>query len=263
MLEEVRPKPPKPSEIESVDSLLEPMLIAARLGNPLEPPLLEIIRPLGFESFVYGLIAGDGPSRDSKAYIWTNQPEHWVRAYDANAYLEVDPRVLGAWSRQSPFFWDGARCRRDPRTAQFIKHAAQYGICSGVMISFSLGNNSRAGFALNSPVSPVTNQRHLEMTRSLGTTMVLASRIHDLFMSHYVNRGIPPMQQGAPLSPRERQCLELAARGMTSGDIGIKLGIACRTVNYHFGNVLSKLGVLNRNEAIAKAVAQGLIQFSG
>jgi DNA-binding CsgD family transcriptional regulator len=82
-------------------------------------------------------------------------------------------------------------------------------------------------------------------------------------MAHFINRGVPPTQQGAPMSPRERQCLELAARGMTSGDIGIKLGITCRTVNFHFGNILSKLGVLNRNEAIAKAVSQGMIQFSG
>ncbi len=263
MLDDLRPKLPKLCVIESVDELLEPMLAAARLGTPLEPPLLQIIRPLGFESFFYGLTTGDGPSRDCKTYVWTNQPESWVRAYDANAYLEVDPRILGAWNRRSPFLWDAAKCRRDPRTARFLRHAAEYGICSGVMISFSLGNNSRAGFALNSPISPVTNQRHLEITRNLGTVMVLASRLHDLFMSHYVNRGVPPMQQGAPLSARERQCLQLAARGMTSGDIGIKLGIACRTVNYHFGNVLSKLGVLNRNEAIAKAVSQGLIQFSG
>jgi DNA-binding CsgD family transcriptional regulator len=47
---------------------------------------------------------------------------------------------------------------------------------------------------------------------------------------------------------------------MTSPDIGMKLGITERTVNFHFSNLFSKLGVLNRNEAIAKATAQGIVR---
>jgi hypothetical protein len=50
-----------------------------------------------------------------------------------------------------------------------------------------------------------------------------------------------------------------AAHGMTSADIAVKLGIAERTVNFHFGNLISKLGVLNRTEAIATAVSRGLV----
>ncbi len=61
---------------------------------------------------------------------------------------------------------------------------------------------------------------------------------------------------------RERQCLDLASNGMTSADIGVKLGIAERTVNFHFGNVFAKLGVLNRAEAIAQAWAKQLLPLS-
>jgi LuxR family quorum-sensing transcriptional regulator LasR len=68
------------------------------------------------------------------------------------------------------------------------------------------------------------------------------------------------MQQGSPLSPRECQCLTLAAHGMTSIDIGLKLSITERTVNFHFSNIISKLGVLNRHEAIAMGVAHGLVR---
>jgi DNA-binding CsgD family transcriptional regulator len=89
--------------------------------------------------------------------------------------------------------------------------------------------------------------------------MVFVARFHDLFMTNVVNRGLPPAQRGVPLSPRELECLQLAAHGMTSADIGIKLGIAERTANYHFANILSKLDVLNRHEAIAKGMSLGLI----
>ncbi len=57
------------------------------------------------------------------------------------------------------------------------------------------------------------------------------------------------------LTPRERECVSFAARGMTSADIGAKLGITERTVNFHFGNITTKLGVLNRAEAIVRALA--------
>ena len=62
------------------------------------------------------------------------------------------------------------------------------------------------------------------------------------------------------LTHRERQCLGMAANGLTSGDIGGKLGIAERTVNFHMGNVLRKMAALNRTEVIAKALARGVLQ---
>ena len=46
---------------------------------------------------------------------------------------------------------------------------------------------------------------------------------------------------------------------MTSIDIGEKLTITDRTVNFHFSNIISKLGVLNRKEAIAMGMAHELI----
>ena len=57
------------------------------------------------------------------------------------------------------------------------------------------------------------------------------------------------------LSNRERQCLTLAARGMTSADIGLKLDISARTVSFHLSNVIQKLGALNRYEAISLALS--------
>ena len=61
------------------------------------------------------------------------------------------------------------------------------------------------------------------------------------------------------LTEKERMCLSLSANGQTSADIGLKLGITPRTVNFHFSNILKKLGALNRQEAIAKAVRANLL----
>ena len=53
-----------------------------------------------------------------------------------------------------------------------------------------------------------------------------------------IDIGFPPCRlpsPGAPLSPREVEWLKLSSRGLMSLNIGAKLGISERTVNFHFG----------------------------
>jgi DNA-binding CsgD family transcriptional regulator len=261
MLGQVRPRIPPAGEIESIDALLEPMLRAARAGEQLEPPLLEIARSFGFESFVYGISTASRPDRDSRNYVWTSLPSAWVQAYDENAYIEVDPRISIGLQRASPFLWDAAAISGPSRVRRFLAHAAEYGIRSGVVVAFHGLDQSRIAFGLNSSVSPVSPQRRAEVEGQLGTLMILGTRLHDLFLSEVVDRGAPPIAQGKPLSRRERQCLEMAARGLASADIGIKLGITERGANYHFGNIRSKLSALSRSEAIAKAITLGIVRL--
>jgi DNA-binding CsgD family transcriptional regulator len=90
--------------------------------------------------------------------------------------------------------------------------------------------------------------------------MLFSTSFHDFFMASLVDTEYDLMTRVAPLSVRERQCLELAARGMTSNDIGDKLGITERTANFHVGNIIRKTGVLNRKEAIAVAIARGWVK---
>jgi DNA-binding NarL/FixJ family response regulator len=61
------------------------------------------------------------------------------------------------------------------------------------------------------------------------------------------------------LTAREKDVLTWAARGKTSAEIAIILGIAKRTINFHCDNAMKRLDVINRTQAVAKAVAEGLI----
>jgi DNA-binding NarL/FixJ family response regulator len=62
------------------------------------------------------------------------------------------------------------------------------------------------------------------------------------------------------LSAREREVLELAARGGRNKAIAEALGISVRTVEGHFNSILGKLGVASRIEAVLYAVAHGWVQ---
>ncbi len=61
------------------------------------------------------------------------------------------------------------------------------------------------------------------------------------------------------LSRREREVLELAARGMRNKAIADRLAISMRTVEGHFNSILAKLSVSSRLEAVLWAVSHGWI----
>jgi DNA-binding NarL/FixJ family response regulator len=60
------------------------------------------------------------------------------------------------------------------------------------------------------------------------------------------------------LTPREREVLDLIARGLSNKRIARELGISEKTVKTHVGHVLSKLDVTDRTQAALHAVRAGL-----
>lgn len=63
----------------------------------------------------------------------------------------------------------------------------------------------------------------------------------------------------APLTMREKTCLQWAAAGKTSYETGIILCISSRTVDFHIFNACAKLGVHSRQAAIAIALELRLL----
>lgn len=63
------------------------------------------------------------------------------------------------------------------------------------------------------------------------------------------------------LTGREIEVLQLVARGMTSKSIGEELFISENTVKNHIRNILDKLGLHSRNEAVLYAVRENLISI--
>ncbi len=61
------------------------------------------------------------------------------------------------------------------------------------------------------------------------------------------------------LTEREREVLTWVGRGKTSAEIAIILGISERTVNFHCDQAMRRLDVINRIQAVAKAIERGII----
>ncbi len=63
------------------------------------------------------------------------------------------------------------------------------------------------------------------------------------------------------LSSRELEVLALVAKGLSNKEIGAALDVAEGTIKVHLKNILAKLGVSDRTQAILVAVKRGIIRL--
>ncbi|MGH2734773.1 MAG: response regulator transcription factor [Actinomycetota bacterium] len=72
-----------------------------------------------------------------------------------------------------------------------------------------------------------------------------------------------PNSRGNRLTPRELEVLELIGRGLSNREIGAALHIELATVKNHVHNLLEKLNVRRRTEAIARLRDAGFVDRAG
>ena len=226
--------------------------IAACARAPGRETFAALAASFGFDGVSY-IVLGASTAQPRIVEHWSSCGTAWSARYAARGYHLVDPRVTLTRHRAIPVAWDERIAGRSPRTSEFLLDASRHDLRGGIAWSSLDARIGRAVVAWDCKRPDAAHRA------SLGTIALLAGLVHEALVVHC--SASPPACGRSTLTERERECLALVARGMTSADAGIKLGITTRTANFHIGNVMAKLGAVNRGEAIARAVAADLVSL--
>jgi len=99
---------------------------------------------------------------------------------------------------------------------------------------------------------------------------MVAKQVVDIIRAvHAGRRGIPPaiaatLAEHTPrieLTPRETEVLSLVAKGLSNAQVAERIGRTEGTVKVHLRNILQKLGVHDRTEAVTAALRRGFIRL--
>jgi DNA-binding NarL/FixJ family response regulator len=89
------------------------------------------------------------------------------------------------------------------------------------------------------------------------------SRVSELVLAGFLSGDLPRPEEelppGAPLTPREREVLQLLAEGKSNKDVAAALGIGLKTVETHRMNLMAKLGLHSVVDLVRYAIRNGIV----
>jgi DNA-binding NarL/FixJ family response regulator len=97
-------------------------------------------------------------------------------------------------------------------------------------------------------------------TVAAGESLLAPSITRRLIERHLHSQAVVSESRLAALSPREREILELVARGQSNTEIASHLFISVPTVKSHVASVLAKLGLRDRVQAVVLAYETGFVR---
>jgi DNA-binding NarL/FixJ family response regulator len=111
-------------------------------------------------------------------------------------------------------------------------------------------------------VKDASRDRILEGIREVAAGSALASpsvtqRLIERFAANPGSRTPPPELER--LTSREREVLTLVARGRSNAELAAELFVSEKTAKTHVSNILAKLGVRDRVQAVVLAYEAGLV----
>lgn len=180
----------------------------------------------------------------------------WLDYYINRNLARYDPVVERVLELRHPLVWNNSLVDTlsSDKHRQFPQLTRRFGVSGGLVYPFPLLPGVKQDFIL---YALADGEKISELSNNI---YLISSLLHypcEAIRRLYNERHKPAVEH--PLTARERQVLEWASQGKTSQEIALILSISERTVKFHLTNTYEKLGVINRQQAITKAIHNQLL----
>lgn len=190
-----------------------------------------------------------------KALRLHNYPSGWQDWYDAQTLGLSDPIHRASHRTARGFFWREvgdliamSRCDED-----LLDLGKEIGLGDGVTIPVNVPGEARGSVSFVAAPGTILPDDALICAHAIG--------VHAFEGARRLHRGFDPRRR-PPISLRQRQCIALAARGMSNRKIAITLGISEQTVMEYLREARGRLGVRTRTELVVDLLDGGELCFS-
>lgn len=227
---------------------------------------MRVLAPAGFTSLIYDYtpvpVSHDGelitPSLMALANVPTGMQDLWCKG----GYYQIDPVQEAALAVSRPFLWSH-KGSQSPVMRRILqrKHDPVVGylldtkMTCGVTVPIRFDGGDLATFtAIRLDPEPNFEAEAQMMLPGIGD---LGHLFHDCVYAGFDQR--TRTSQYFHLTSRERQCLSLAACGLTAKQIAHEICRSVPTATLHLNAASRKLGARNRFHAIALAAHYRLL----
>ncbi len=221
----------------------------ARTPSQLRKLFKDAVTAEGYENVVHGY------TLNRQLFIeWDEFPEGYLDVYRRERWDKIDPVLDHIQAARRPFRWSDLLAKLDlSRRQQSFFHACR-----------ELGVHSGMTFPLHNPGSRVDlislSLRHEHEVPLHRIPFLYALAVQAWLKYNELTERPGPNPPDVPyLTAQELKCLDLCKQGKTNWEIGDVLKISEKTVEWHFSNIMRKLGAANRITAVVMAIQQGLL----
>lgn len=206
----------------------------------------------GFDKFLVGM-QWHGPQGDLRYRVLSGYPMQWQQMYLERSYVEHDPTVAHCQTSDAALVWSETVFAGEKRL-EMLEEARSFGLGYGISLPIHEmhGVKSMVSLARDKPFESAA-----EADEVVSSGKLLANCAH--FAYRKLLTGEMRASGTRSLTAQERECLRWVAVGKTSYEIGKILRISELTVGNHIKNLMYKLDVKSRAQAVAVAFRMGII----
>ncbi|TWG91970.1 LuxR family transcriptional regulator [Mesorhizobium sp. J18] len=207
--------------------------------------VLKGVQHFGFESFTLNINVRDAYEANANPVLTTHADSFHLE-YDSLKLYELDPVLLCGLHADQPFCWNSEVDHVTPTSNKLVEMFRAMPLINGLVVPLpsSEGRSSLINLATSRDICISEGVVH-SISIIAHTAMIKAESLG------VVSEDVSGRFADANLSHRQIEILHWAARGKSNNDIATIMQLSRRTVDWHMSEVLRRLKVASRSQAVA------------